>query len=88
MPGHAVRGTVWTVGLLVSFVLVGIPARKLGYLSSTRLLDVVTKHDVSRFVPLAVFVGVWALVAAVLVHVAVDVIPRRSHRRLPDRSRS
>jgi len=86
IPGHAARGIVWFVGLLVSLVVVGIPARKIGYLSSQRLLDVVTKHDAARFVPLAVFVAVWALVASVLVHVVIDVIPRHSRQRPSDRS--
>lgn len=85
-PGHAARGIVWLVGLLASLVLVGIPARKIGYLSSQRLLDVVTEHGATRFAPLAVFVAVWALVASVFVHVVIDVIPQRSRRRLRDRS--
>jgi hypothetical protein len=92
---RALRQVLWTVGRVVvwmtalvsSFVLVGIPARKLGYLSNQQLLDVVTKHGVSRFVPLVAFVGVWALLTSTLVHLFLDVRPRRRRRRTLDDAR-
>jgi hypothetical protein len=71
------RVVVWGTALAASFALVGVPARKTGYLSNQRLLDVVTRHGASRFVPLAAFVVVWALLASTLVHLVIDVLPRR-----------
>jgi len=62
----------WVVSVPLGLALVGIPARKLGYLSSQKLLDIVVGSDVGRYVPLAVVVLLWALVTAILVQVIVE----------------
>jgi hypothetical protein len=71
-PRLAVRILAWLVALPIALVAVGIPARRAGYLNSQRLLDVIVKHHIGRFVPLLVIVVLWALVAAVLVTVFLD----------------
>jgi len=60
------------VAVPVGLAIVGIPARKLGYLTSQKLLDVFVKHTLSRFVPLAVIVVLWALATTVLVELFVE----------------
>jgi hypothetical protein len=67
-----VRVLAWVVALPLGLLIVGVPARQLGYLSSQKLLDVIVKHNVSRFVPIVVIVALWALVTAVLVTVLVE----------------
>ena len=67
-----VRVAVWVVALPLGLLIVGIPARHFGYLSSQKLLDVIVKHDITRFVPIVVIVALWALVTAVLVTVLVE----------------
>jgi hypothetical protein len=61
------RIVVWIVALPLGLVIVGIPARQAGYLTSQKLLDVIVKHDIGRFVPIVVIVALWALVTALLV---------------------
>jgi hypothetical protein len=61
------RIVIWVVALPLSLVIVGVPARSAGYLTSQKLLDVIVKHDVGRFVPIVVIVALWALVTALLV---------------------
>jgi hypothetical protein len=68
----ALRILIWVIALPVGLALVGIPARKAGYLSSQKLLDVVIKHNLDRFVPLAVIVLLWALATAILVHLLAE----------------
>jgi hypothetical protein len=74
-----VRILVWVVALPVALVVVGIPARKAGYLTGQKLLDVIVKHSIGRFVPLLVIVALWALVTAVLVTLFLAAIERLSH---------
>jgi hypothetical protein len=66
------RIAAWLVALPLALAIVGIPARKAGYLTSQKLLDVIVKSDITRFVPILVIVGLWALVTAVLVTVFVE----------------
>jgi len=66
------RILVWIIALPIGLAIVGIPARGAGYLSSQKLLDVIVKHDLSRFVPLVVIVALWALVTALLVTLFVE----------------
>ncbi|MFO1537879.1 MAG: hypothetical protein ACKOVH_08650 [Actinomycetota bacterium] len=56
----------------VGLVLVGLPARRLGYLDSQKLLDVLIGEGSGRYLPLVVIVLLWALVTAVLVQVIVE----------------
>lgn len=67
------RLVAWLVAVPLGLVLVGVPARSLGYLSSQKLLDVVVGDDLGRYVPLAVIVVLWALVTALLVQLIVEV---------------
>jgi hypothetical protein len=66
------RILVWVVALPLGLVIVGVPAREAGYLTSQKLLDVIVKHDLDRFVPIVVIVALWALVTALLVTVLVE----------------
>jgi uncharacterized integral membrane protein len=66
------RVLAWLVALPLGLVIVGLPARKAGYLSSQKLLDVIVKSDMSRFVPIVVIILLWALVSAALVTVFVE----------------
>jgi hypothetical protein len=67
-----VRILIWVVALPLGLVIVGIPARSAGYLTSQKLLDVIVKHDLGRFVPIVVIVVLWALVTALLVTALVE----------------
>jgi hypothetical protein len=71
----------WLIALPLGLVIVGLPARKLGFLSSQKLLDVIVKRDISRFVPLLIIIALWALVSAVLVTAIVEIARRRRARR-------
>ena len=68
----AVRIGAWLLAVPVGLAIIGIPARVLGYLTSQKLLDVIVKHNVSRFVPLLVIVVLWALATTVLVEVFIE----------------
>jgi uncharacterized integral membrane protein len=81
----ALRILIWVIALPLGLALVGIPARKAGYLSSQKLLDVVIKHNLDRFVPLAVIVLLWALATAVLVHLLAEGGRWYRHRRRAER---
>ena len=78
------RILAWLVALPLGLAIVGLPARKAGYLSSQKLLDVIVKSDMSRFVPIVVIIILWALVSAVLVTLFVEggrrVMARRRDR--------
>jgi len=80
-----VRILAWVVAIPIGLAVVGIPARKLGYLTSQKLLDVFVKHTLARFVPLAVIVVLWALATAILVELFVEggrwLMLRRRRRR-------
>lgn len=67
-----VRVVAWVLALPLGLAIVGIPARQLGYLSSQKLLDVIVKRGIDRFVPVLVIVALWALVTAVLVTIFVE----------------
>ena len=67
-----IRILIWVIALPLGLALVGIPARKAGYLTSQKLLDVVIKHNLDRFFPLAVIVVLWALVTAIIVHLLAE----------------
>jgi hypothetical protein len=66
------RVLAWLVALPLGLAIVGFPARKAGYLSSQKLLDVIVKSDMSRFVPIVVIILLWALVSAALVTLFVE----------------
>jgi hypothetical protein len=66
------RITVWVIALPLGLLVVGLPARQLGYLTSQKLLDVIVKRDLGRFVPIIVVVALWALVTAVLVTILIE----------------
>jgi len=68
----AVRVVAWVLALPLGLAIVGIPARQLGYLSSQKLLDVIVKRGIDRFVPVLVIVALWALATAVLVTIFVE----------------
>ena len=67
-----VRILIWVVSFPIALALVGLPAKRAGYLSNQKLLDVVIKHEADRFLPLLVIVLLWALVTAILVQLLVE----------------
>src|SRR5688500_17506829 len=79
------RVLAWVAALPIALVAVGWPARKAGYLTGQKLLDVIVEHDVGRFIPLLVIVALWALVTAVLVTLFLEgghwLAARRAQRR-------
>jgi hypothetical protein len=75
------RVVAWVVALPLGLLIVGIPARQAGYLSSQKLLDVIVKRDLGRFVPLLVIVALWALVSALLVTLFIEGGRRFRQRR-------
>ena len=79
------RVLAWVIAIPLGLALVGIPARKAGYLSSQKLLDIVIERDLDRYVPLAVIVILWVLVTALLVQLLVGgggwLMRRRQTRR-------
>ena len=81
------RVVAWVVAVPLGLALVGIPARKLGYLDSQKLLDVLIGKSTDRYVPLVVIVPLWALVTALLVQLIVEgggwALRRRRARRAP-----
>ncbi len=85
----AIRIGAWLLAIPVGLALIGIPARVLGYLTSQKLLDVIVKHNLSRFVPLLVIVVLWALATTVLVEIFIEggrwLMLRRRRRGGPDR---
>jgi hypothetical protein len=67
-----VRVGAWVLAVPIGLAIIGVPARILGYLTSQKLLDVIVKHNLSRFVPLLVIVVLWALATTVLVELFVE----------------
>jgi hypothetical protein len=81
----------WVIALPLGLAIVGLPARKAGYLSSQKLLDVIVKSDLSRFVPIIVIILLWALVSALLVTLFVEggrrlMLRRRRNAAASDRA--
>lgn len=68
----AIRIGAWVLAVPIGLAIIGIPARSLGYLTSQKLLDVIVKHNLSRFVPLLVIVVLWALATTILVEVFIE----------------
>ena len=66
------RLLAWVIAIPLGLALVGIPARRAGYLSSQKLLDIVIERDLDRYLPLAVIVVLWALVTALLVQLLIE----------------
>jgi hypothetical protein len=83
----AIRVGAWVLAVPIGLAIIGIPARVLGYLTSQKLLDVIVKHNLSRFVPLVVIVVLWALATTVLVEIFVEggrwLMLRRRRRKGP-----
>ena len=80
-----VRFLAWVIAIPLGLILVGIPARRAGYLSGQKLLDVVIGHNLDRYLPLVVIVLLWALVTALLVQLLAEggswLMRRRRARR-------
>jgi membrane protein implicated in regulation of membrane protease activity len=82
----------WVLAIPLAFLLVGIPARLGGYLTSQKLLDVIIKRNITRFVPVFLIILAWALATAILVTLIVEILSilldRRRLRRVEKRSSS
>ena len=87
-----VRVLAWVLAIPLAFLLVGIPARLGGYLTSQKLLDVIIKHNITRFVPVFLIILAWALATAILVTLIVEIssllLDHRRLRRAEKRSSS
>lgn len=75
------RVLAWLVALPIALAAVGIPARRAGYLTSQRLLDVIVDNGLTRFVPILVIIVLWALMTALLVTAFLAIGQRFAARR-------
>ena len=79
------RLLAWVIAIPLGLILVGVPARRAGYLTGQKLLDVVIGRDLNRYFPLVVIVVLWALVTSVLVQLLAEgggwLMRRRRARR-------
>jgi len=63
----------WVIALPLALIIVGIPARAAGYLTSQKLLDVIIKHDLSRFFPVLLIILLWTIATVILVTLIVEI---------------
>jgi hypothetical protein len=77
------RLIAWVVALPVGLVAVIVPARRFGFLSGQRLLDVLVGTGYGRYWRVLVIAPAWALVTAVLVQLIL-----LGMRKLGDRRRA
>lgn len=77
------RLLAWVIALPVGLIAVVVPARRLGFLSGQRLLDVVVGTGWSRYWRVLVIAPAWALVTTLLVHLMIY-----GMRKLGDRRRA
>lgn len=69
-----VRVLAWVLALPLALLLVGIPARLGGYLTSQKFLDVIIKNNITRFFPVLLIILAWALVTVILVTLIVEIL--------------
>ncbi len=67
------RILAWVIALPLALIIVGIPARAAGYLTSQKLLDVIIKHDLSRFFPVLLIILLWTIATVILVTLIVEI---------------
>jgi len=75
------RLIAWLVAVPVGLIVVVYPARKFGFLSGQRLLDVLVGTGYGRYWRVLVIAPVWALVTAVLVQLIVLGVRKLGDRR-------
>lgn len=81
-PGFplAVRIGVWAVAVLVGGAISLYIARAIGLLSTNNLIDVITGSGSGRYLRMALWLPIWALVTAGIVTLALDGGWRLLHR--------
>lgn len=62
----------WFVAVPVGLLVVVVPARRLGYLTGSDLLDLLSGSGLRRYLLLVLVVVFWALITASLVHLLVE----------------
>jgi len=67
------RILAWVIALPLALIIVGIPARAAGYLTSQKLLDVIIKRDLSRFFPVLLIILLWTIATVILVTLIVEI---------------
>lgn len=75
------RVLAWLIALPLGLVAVVVPARRLGFLSGQRLLDVVVGIGWSRYWRVLVIAPAWALVTTLLVHLMLFGLRKLADRR-------
>lgn len=80
-PAWPFRLIAWLVALPIGLVAVVAPARRFGFLSGQRLLDVLVGTGWSRYWRVLVIAPAWALVTAVLVQLILAGMRRLGERR-------
>ena len=82
-PAWPFRLIAWLVALPIGLIAVVVPARRFGFLSGQRLLDVLVGTGWTRYWRVLVIAPAWALVTAVLVQLILA-----GMRKLGDRRRA
>ena len=75
------RMLAWLIALPLGLFAVVVPARRLGFLSGQRLLDVVVGTGWSRYWRVLVIAPAWALVTTLLVHLMLFGLRKLVERR-------
>ncbi|MGH8982948.1 MAG: hypothetical protein ACRDY6_03610 [Acidimicrobiia bacterium] len=75
------RVLAWLIALPLGLIAVVIPARRLGFLSGQRLLDVIVGIGWSRYWRVLVIAPAWALVTTLLVHLMLFGLRKLGERR-------
>jgi hypothetical protein len=75
------RVLVWLIALPLGLLIVVVPARRLGFLSGQRLLDVVVGTGWSRYWRVLAIAPAWALVTTLLVQLMLFGLSKLADRR-------
>jgi hypothetical protein len=75
------RVLAWLIALPLGLFAVVVPARRLGFLSGQRLLDVVVGTGWSRYWRVLLIAPAWALVTTLLVHLMLFGLRKLGERR-------
>jgi hypothetical protein len=76
------RLLAWFVAIPLAFGMVVLPSVAFGFLTRQDLLDVFVGTGTDRYTHLALVALAWAFVAAVIVHVSIEIGRSRFSRRL------
>ena len=75
------RLAVWSVAIVASFLVTGLPAFALGFVSKNDIVDVFVGSGFNRYFPLVAFAVVWAFVNTVIVEFLLSALRWLRDRR-------